>query len=293
MKEKSYKQLKNLALTAIALLAFAMNSILCRLALGEASIDAASFSTIRLFSGACILWIITSIQKGEISFKFSGNWVSAIFLFLYVITFSFAYVNLSAGMGALILFGSVQVTMVIAALFSGERPYLLEWIGLLVALIGLGYLVSPGLSAPPLIQSTLMAVAGISWGLYTFRGKKSLYPLFDTTSNFIYALPFVFLVNGVFIFKTSLLTKGIVLAILSGAFASGIGYAIWYAALKGMSATQAATVQLAVPILAAIGGVLLLSEHITIRLILSSIMILSGIGIAPIYRKYTTDIVNK
>lgn len=262
-----------------------MNSVLCRLALGKASIDAASFSTVRLSSGAVMLLLITLISKGRITQTPRRNWVSATLLFLYAVAFAFAYISLSAGTGALILFGSVQVTMIVAALRSGERPSLLEWAGLLLALSGLIYLVFPGLASPSLTSSALMMIAGVSWGFYSLRGRGAKDPLIDTTNNFVRALPLAIVVSLIMFSRTHASTEGFLLAVLSGALASGVGYVIWYTALRGLTATRAATVQLAVPVLAAVGGVILLSENIRLRLLLSAIMILGGVGLALMGRK--------
>ncbi len=281
--------MKTLLYTIFALVAFAMNSVLCRLALGAAAIDAASFSTIRLLSGACTLLLITVLFKGNVSSLNRGNWISPALLFLYAIAFSLAYINLSAGTGALILFGSVQATMLIAALRSGERPHPLEWAGLFLALIGLVYLVLPGLAAPQPVSSALMAMAGISWGFYSLRGRGTRDPLADTTNNFIRALPFVFVVNLIMLRDVHISTKGFLFAVLSGAVASGVGYVVWYAALRELTATRAATVQLLVPVLAALGGVMLLSEAISLRLLLSAMMILGGVGLALAGRKVSVD----
>jgi drug/metabolite transporter (DMT)-like permease len=267
--------------TAFALMCFAANSILCRLALGEEAIDAASFTTLRLVSGALMLFVITAIIKGSATIKHQGNWPSAFMLFLYAITFSFAYVSLSAGTGALILFGSVQATMILAGLRQGERFRWLQWTGFLIALFGLVYLVLPGWQAPSLSGVALMAIAGISWGVYSLRGRGADNPIADTSSNFIRTIPLVLVVLA---FHLSLSSKfdvslrGAVLAGLSGALTSGVGYVIWYVALRGLSATRAATVQLCVPVLAALGGVMFLSEQITTRLILSSVLIIGGVG---------------
>jgi drug/metabolite transporter (DMT)-like permease len=276
---------KTLVCTVFALVAFAMNSVLCRLALGASTIDAASFSTVRLLSGALALLLISAAFKKEFSTPRAGNWTSATLLFLYAIAFSLAYISLSAGTGALILFGSVQATMLIAALRSGERPHALEWLGLLLALAGLFYLVFPGLTAPRPFSSALMAVAGISWGFYSLRGRGTRDPLSDTTGNFVRALPFVFVTSLAVLGKFHVSPKGLVFAVLSGALASGVGYVVWYTALKGLTATRAATVQLVVPVLAALGGVALLAEEITLRLLLAALMILGGVGLALSGRK--------
>ncbi|MGC2238475.1 MAG: DMT family transporter [Pyrinomonadaceae bacterium] len=270
--------MKILFYTIFALACFALNSILCRLALKTDEIDAASFTLIRLISGAITLLLISLfVSKTETK---RGNWLSAFFLFAYAICFSFAYINLTTATGALILFGSVQATMIIAAIISGERPRILEWIGLFLALGGLIYLVFPGLAAPPLLNSILMASAGIAWGFYTLRGRGSLSALADTTGNFLRAVPMIILVCLPFVSQIHLSQKGIVFAILSGAIASGIGYSVWYAALKFHTATRAAILQLSVPILAAIGGVIFLSEEIALRLILATLLILGGICLA-------------
>ncbi len=201
-------------------------------------------------------------------------------LFLYAIAFSFAYLSLSAGTGALILFGSVQVTMLLVALHSGERPQLLEWLGLLFALGGLVYLVLPGLEAPSPVGSVLMMIAGIAWGVYSLRGRGVGSPLANTTGNFIRAVPLIIVVRLVLMNDVHMTQSGILLAVLSGAIASGVGYVIWYTALAGLSATRAAIVQLSVPVLAAWGGVALLAEDVSLRLVLAGALILGGIALA-------------
>ncbi|HKC66107.1 MAG TPA: DMT family transporter [Pyrinomonadaceae bacterium] len=278
--------MRTFLLTSCALVAFAMNSVLCRLALGHSAIDAASFSTVRLASGAVMLLLITAASKKSLSFARRSNWVSAALLFLYAVAFSLAYINLSAGTGALILFGSVQATMLTVALLSGERPHLFEWSGLFLALAGLIYLVLPGLAAPSFASSLLMAAAGISWGFYSLRGRGTRDPLADTTNNFLRALPLAVVVSIVMKGFFHLSSTGIIFAVLSGAITSGLGYVIWYAALKGLTATRAAMVQLAVPILAAAGGVMILSEKISLRLLLSAVLVLGGVGLALMSRKY-------
>lgn len=278
--------MKTFSLTTFALVAFAFNSILCRLALGTNAIDASSFTSIRLISGAVTLYAISWVfPKREESKEIRANWISALFLFGYAICFSFAYIGLTTGTGALILFGMVQATMIIYALVSGERPGILEWVGLVLAFVGLIYLVFPGLESPPIISSLLMALAGIAWGFYTLRGKSSEDPLVDTMGNFVRTLPFVALASLPFIFRINLSPKGILFAVLSGGIASGIGYSIWYAALKYHNTTRAAILQLSVPIIAAFGGLILLSEVISMRLILSSGLVLGGICLVILARK--------
>jgi drug/metabolite transporter (DMT)-like permease len=266
--------------TSLAMIAFASNSLLNRLALGQESIDAVSYTTIRLMAGAITLWLISFLQKNNAEPKVRGNWISAAMLFLYAITFSFAYLSLTAGTGALILFGTVQVTMILVALRSGERPQLLEWLGVLLALGGLVYLVMPGLKSPSLLGSALMIMAGIAWGIYSLRGRGTQSPLADTAGNFIRSVPLIIAVRLVTLNGVQLSQSGILLAILSGAVASGVGYVIWYAALRGLTAIRAAIAQLSVPVLTAWGGVVLLAEDISLRLILAGAFILGGIAIA-------------
>ena len=267
-------------LTTLAMIAFASNSLLNRLALGQGTIDAISYTAIRLTSGAVMLFVIAYLQRKNEQAILRGSRVSAALLFLYAITFSFAYLRLGAGTGALILFGSVQVTMITVALRRGERPQIMEWIGLFLALGGLVYLVFPGVTAPSLIGSLLMVVAGIAWGFYSIRGRGSENPLADTAGNFAYSVPMVLLVVLVSISNAHVSESGILYASLSGALASGVGYVIWYAALRGLTTTRAATVQLSVPVIAAWGGVVLLSEKVTIRLFVAGVMILGGIALA-------------
>jgi drug/metabolite transporter (DMT)-like permease len=272
--------------TSFALVAFAFNSILCRLALGADLIDAASFTSLRLVSGAVVLLMISSFFGRKIESLKQGNWLSAFFLFAYAICFSFAYTRLTTGTGALILFGSVQATMIISALAAGERPRVLEWLGLFAALGGLVYLVFPGLAAaPPLFSSLLMAFSGVAWGFYTLRGKGSANPLSETTGNFIRSVPMVVLFSIPFLSGFRPSKPGVIFAVLSGAVASGIGYAVWYTALKFHTATRAAILQLSVPVLAAIGGVIFLSEIISIRLIIAGAFVIGGIGLVILKRK--------
>jgi drug/metabolite transporter (DMT)-like permease len=277
-------------LTALAMVAFAANSLLCRLALGAAQIDAASYTSLRLLSGAATLWAIVALSRRAGPVPEGGGWVSGVMLFLYAIAFSFAYLTLDAGTGALILFGAVQVTMIVIGFIEGHRPHALEWLGLISAFGGLVYLVSPGISAPAPLGSMLMAVAGIAWGIYSLRGRGSGDPVVATAANFARAVPFALIVSLLAVADFQVTDRGAWLAVLSGAVASGVGYVIWYAALKGLTTTRAAIVQLSVPVLAAIGGVLFLSEEITPRLIISSIVILGGIALAIWGRDYVARI---
>ncbi len=274
---------RTLALTVLALVAFAANSVLCRLALGGRTIDAASFTLLRIASGAAMLLVIRSSVGTRADSSPPARrqgWTSAVMLFLYAAPFSFAYLSLTAGTGALILFGAVQATMILAALRSGERFNAFEGIGLCCALGGLAYLVFPGLKAPSPVGSALMALAGIAWGIYTLKGRGSDDSLGDTTRNFVRAAPLAVLVSLAAMPGARVEPRGAMLAIVSGAVTSGVGYAVWYAALRGLTAIRAATVQLTVPALAAAGGVMFLGESVTLRLVLSAILILGGVGVA-------------
>jgi drug/metabolite transporter (DMT)-like permease len=275
--------------TALALTAFAANSVLCRLALATSAIDAATFSLVRLAAGAATLLLITlSARRAETRGSLTaGSWASAGTLFLYAVPFSFAYVSLTAGTGALILFGAVQVTMLVAGLVGGERPHVLQWLGLGLALTGLVYLVRPGLVAPSPRGAALMAVAGVAWGAYSLRGRGAGNPLALTTGNFVRAVPLAAVVTLLALPRVHVEPGGALLAIASGSIASGIGYVLWYVALRGLTATRAAVVQLAVPVLAAVGGIVLLGEPATLRLALSTAVVLGGVGLALVGRSRT------
>ncbi|MFN2412196.1 MAG: DMT family transporter [Pyrinomonadaceae bacterium] len=276
---------KIILFTAFALVAFAFNSMLCRMALSGGEADAAGFTLVRLVSGAVTLSAIGYVANRNFQFIKRGNLLSAFFLFAYAICFSFAYLGLTAGTGALILFGSVQMTMLGAAVYSGDRPRSFEWLGLAVALVGLIYLVFPGLASPPLLYSALMATAGVAWGFYTLLGRTGTDPIAETAGNFAWSVPMVVLVCLPFLFEIRLSSRGWILAILSGAVASGIGYSVWYAVLRSHTATRAAVLQLSVPVIAAVGGVLLLAETATARLWIAGLLILSGIGLTIFGRR--------
>ena len=265
------------------MVAFAANSLLCRLALGADQIDAASFTTIRVLSGALTLALISFAQKRPPS-RANMNWRSALALFAYMIFFSFAYISLGAASGALILFGAVQLTMFAVALSSGERFPALAWTGLAIAAAGLVYLVSPGLTAPDPLGAVLMTIAGVAWGVYSLLGRGASDPLTATTMNFILCAPLVAIVSLFSLSQLHVSPAGLAYAIGSGAIASGCGYVIWYAALRGLTAGRAATVQLSVPVIAAIGAVILLSEAITLRLVLASIATLGGVALVLVQR---------
>jgi drug/metabolite transporter (DMT)-like permease len=259
------------------MLAFAANSLLCRLALRRLSIDAATFSSIRIVSGAATLWLVLRLRKSEM--RQGGSWTSAAALFAYVAAFSFAYNTLTAGTGALLLFAAVQSTMIIWGMIRGERFTLPQWIGFTAASGGLVLLVLPGLTAPPLAGSVLMLTAGISWGIYSLRGKGATNPIAATAGNFIRATPMTILLSLACISWFAADPAGVIYAVISGAITSGLGYVIWYAALPGLTATSAATVQLSAPVLATIGGILFLGESVTSRFIVAAAAVLGGIAL--------------
>lgn len=264
-------------LSAAAMVAFAGNSILCRLALSSTSIDPASFTSVRLLSGAGTLLLLLTLQKGRS--EIAGNWISATALLAYAAAFSFAYVNLSAATGALLLFGSVQATMIGAGLLQGERLSGKQSLGLAIALLGLAALLLPGLAAPPLPAAALMGGGGVVWGLYSLRGRRAAHPIAETAGNFLRATPLALLLSLLFWKEANWDLTGVFYGILSGAIASGLGYALWYAVLPALRSTTSATLQLSVPAIAAIGGALALSEPIAARTALASLAILGGVAL--------------
>jgi drug/metabolite transporter (DMT)-like permease len=276
-----------IALTCLAMVAFAGNSLLCRVALKHTNIDAASFTTIRLISGAVMLWLVVRMRPG--AYAGGGNWLSALALFAYAAGFSFAYVSLPAATGALLLFGAVQATMIGYGVWAGER--LLKWqiIGLVLALGGLVGLLLPGLSAPPLYGSTLMLGAGIAWGIYSLRGKGAGDPTRVTAGNFLRAVPIAVTLSIIVWNSLTVDPAGFWYAVASGALTSGLGYALWYTVLPALKATNAATVQLSVPVIAATGGVVILGEPITPRLVLASAAILGGIALVILVNESSSD----
>jgi len=275
---EGHPALRTVLLTSITMVAFASNSLLCRLALQHAAIDAASFSSIRLVSGAVVLAVLARASAGRAP-PARADWAAATMLFLYVAFFSFAYLTLSAGTGALILSGAVQLTMLAAGLRAGERFETLGWAGFALAAGGLVYLVSPGVTAPTPLGAALMTVAGVAWGVYSLRGRGLDNPLAATAGNFLRAAPMALALSLLLYDRTHASPAGILLALASGALTSGIGYVIWYAALKGLSAIRAAAVQLSVPPIAAFGAVLFLAEPLTPRLAAASAAILGGIAL--------------
>ncbi len=270
--------MKIAVLTALALSAFAANSLLCRQALGEQAIDAASFASLRMVSGTATLLLLAALSGSKA--RPSGSWAASAMLALYMVAFAFAYLRLDAGTGALILFATVQATMLAVALRQGERPAAQQWAGLALALGGLVYLLLPGFRAPSPGGAVLMAAAGMGWGFYSLAGRGSTQPLADTSRHFLRALPLVLAVQLFQLHSAHASWRGVSLAILSGALASGVGYAVWYAALRGLTATRAALVQLAVPALAAVGGMLFLGESFSQRLALAMVLILGGVALA-------------
>ena len=268
---------RTLLLTALAMLAFAGNSLLCRLALRETAIDAASFTAIRLASGALTLWLLLRLRTARQ--PMAGNWPGALALFAYAAAFSFAYLQLDTGVGALLLFGAVQLSMLLWGLWRGERLGLAASLGTALAAGGLLALLLPGASAPPLTAALLMLLAGIAWGGYSLLGRGQGDPLAVTAGNFLRAAPLALLLALALLPRLSGDGPGLLYALLSGAVTSGVGYAIWYSALPGLRASQAATVQRSVPILAALGGALLLGEALTLRLLLSAGAVLGGIAL--------------
>lgn len=269
--------LRLILLTLAALTAFAGNSILCRLALRQSAIDPASFTSLRILAGAITLWFILRFHGDEK--RASGNWISAFALFAYAAAFSFAYVKLSAGTGALLLFAAVQATMILSGLSKGERLKAWQIAGLSLAVIGLVVLLLPGISAPPIWHSLLMVGAGIAWGVYSLRGRATIAPISATAGNFLRAVPMALLVSVIAIRRSHITAFGVMCALCSGAISSGIGYAIWYMALAELRAISAASVQLSVPVLTALIGIAFLGESLTARLILSTVTILAGIAL--------------
>lgn len=272
-------------LTFLTMLAFAGNSLLCRIALKHTGIDAASFTSIRLISGAVVLMAIASFFRRGSSGK--GNWISAFALFAYAAGFSFAYISLPAATGALLLFGAVQATMIGHGLLTGERLHRQQTGGLVLAFAGLVGLLLPGLSAPPLPGSVLMLIAGVAWGVYSLRGRGAGDPTRITAGNFMRATLFAVVLSLLLTANRSLDMVGVWYAIASGAIASGLGYATWYTVLPLLKATNAATVQLSVPVIAALGGIVLLGEPLTLRFLVASVAILGGIALVILNKAVT------
>ena len=276
------------------MIAFAANSVLGRMAIGSGDtplIDPASYSAVRLISGALMLMLLVALTgsgQNRSPRPRSGSWASALALFVYAVAFSYAYVALETGIGALILFACVQATMIGWALKEGDRPSGLEWLGLVTAFGAFVWLVSPGLSAPDPLAAAAMALSGVAWGAYSLRGRGLPDPLKATADNFLRSVAFL-LPLGVIVVMAQLPVHaslpGLLLATLSGAVTSGLGYALWYQVLRQIGATQGAIVQLTVPVIAAAGGTLFLAEGWTLRLIVSSLLILGGVAVAIIAKQ--------
>ncbi len=273
--------------SVLALIAFAANSVLCRLALGSDSIDAASFTVLRLLSGSLVLWLIVSLSRKKTQTLSKGSNLAGLMLFTYAATFSYAYISLDTATGAFILFAVIQIAMIVMSLLAGHRLLKIEWAGVVIAFFGFVYLVSPGVSAPPLKGALLMTLAGLAWSVYSMLGKGSTNPLTDTAYNFIRTIPWVAVLAVLGLSQANYSPAGIMLALLSGGITSGIGYALWYMALGGLSTTQAAVMQLSVPIIAALGGVIFVSEAVTLRLLIAATLVLSGILLVVWARKQT------
>jgi drug/metabolite transporter (DMT)-like permease len=272
-----------IALTTLAMLAFAGNSLLCRMALRDTAIDAASFTSIRLASGALILALIVRAQKGRPAG--GGSWKAAACLFAYAAGFSFAYRQLSAATGALLLFGAVQTAMLSYGLAKGERLRPLQLAGLLVAIGGLVYMLLPGIAAPPIEGAAFMIAAGIAWASYSLLGRGTSDPISATAGNFLRAVPFAATLSLAVASRTSVDQTGAFYAVASGAITSGLGYVLWYAVLPSFKAASAAVIQLSVPAIAALGGVVLLAEPLSNRLMIASATILGGIALTILRRR--------
>jgi len=276
-------KLKLSVFTTLTMLAFASNSLLCRMAMKETTISSASYTSIRLLSGAATLWFIMYCQK-QASTKY-GSWRSALALFVYAVTLSFAYRSINTGAGALVLFGAVQLTMLLAGYLAGERMSSFQNLGFAAALAGLVILVSPNAVAPSIMDSLLMLASGIAWGLYSIFGRGLPDPVAATAGNFIRAVPMAIGLSIVTLPWMHIDSRGLIYATVSGAITSGIGYLLWYRILQHMSAMTASTIQLSSPLLASIGGVVLLGEVLTRELMVASILILGGIWLVLRYRK--------
>lgn len=264
-------------LILLVLLAFAGNSILCRLALRATTIDPATFTSIRLLSGALVLSVLVSLFRRNVRGR--GNWGSALALLAYAAALSYAYIDLPTGLGALLLFAAVQVTMIAHALTHGERLQVVQWLGFGLAIIGLVGLLLPGLAAPPLFGSLLMLASGVAWGVYSLRGKGAGDPTRVTAGNFLRAVPIALVLSILTLGKQQWDSAGVLYAIVSGGITSGLGYSLWYMVLPHLRSTTAASLQLSVPVIAALGGVLFVGEALSLRLVLAAVAILGGIAL--------------
>ncbi len=275
-----------LGLTTLTLLAFAANSLLCRAALRSSLVDPASFTAIRLASGALVLGPLLLYRRAAVTdVRSGGSWASALALAAYAIFFSLAFVRIGAGVGALILFGAVQVSMIGWSMVGAEFPTLAQSLGLVVSLAGLAWLTLPHAVAPDPVGAALMGIAGIAWGIYSLRGRRVQAPIRATALNFIMAVPLAMIPLLLSMHSLRLTTAGLVLAIISGAVTSGLGYVLWYSVLPSLGGTRAAVVQLLVPVIAVMGSIVFLGEPLTAHLALSGSVILGGVMLAMVSRK--------
>lgn len=278
-------------LTLVTMLCFAGNSVLCRLALRQSSLDAASFTSVRVLAGALVLALLVHARQrlyhppANGHTALGGNWLSALALFVYASAFSFSYTHLSTGLGALLLFGAVQVSMILTGLWQGERLNVWQTLGLIVALAGVASLLAPGLDAPPLASALLMLSSGVAWGVYSLRGRGAADPSGDTAGNFLRAIPMSLLLSAAYLGQQQFDGLGLLYAVLSGAVTSGMGYALWYAVLPQLTRTRAAAVQLSVPVLASLAGAVFVSEPLTLSLLLMSGMVMGGIALVVYGRR--------
>ncbi len=280
MAETAGRAGATLALTALTLVAFASNSLLARVALRGGEIDAVGFTAVRLISGAALLWLLVLAPRREGPRRASGAWISGLVLFAYAILFSLAYLQLTAGNGALVLFGAVQVTMISVGLWEGDRLRPMQVLGAALAAGGLVYLAMPGVEAPPLGGALLMAGSGVAWGVYSLLGRSASDPASATAVNFVWAAPMGFATALAFLPSVRLGAAGVVWAALSGGITSGLGYVLWYRVLPRLGSLRGAVAQLAVPVLAAVGGVALLREEISVRLVVATVITLGGVALA-------------
>jgi len=279
---------KTIFLSSLALIAFAGNSVLCRLALSDNAIDPAGFTIVRLLSGVLALWPLLFLSQGKAAYEKSGSWLSALMLFAYALLFSYAYVSIDTATGALILFGAVQLTLVLVSLLKGNRLSVGELSGVAMALAGFVYLVLPELQKPSLSGFIMMSIAGVAWAIYTVGGQGSSNALRDTAFNFLRTAPLLIVLLVVSFNAFSFTTYGLILAVASGAITSGLGYAIWYAALPNLTTTQAAVIQLFVPVIAAFGGAWFANEAITVRLMIAAALVLGGIMLVILAKRQSS-----
>lgn len=277
--------LRLFALTLSAMLAFAGNSLLCRLALKQTAIDPTTFVVIRVVSGALMLWLVLALRRQ--SERLEGSWAGALALLAYALAFSFAYTHIPAGTGALLLFGAIQISMILYGLTIGERLAPLQCVGMALAIAGLVALMLPGTDAPPMFYGFLMILSGVAWSIYSLLGRGARNPVAATAGNFIRAAPVALaLLLAQFVMShVRLDAAGAAYAVASGAVTSGLGYILWYAALKQLNVTRAATVQLSVPVLAALGGTLFLDEPLTVLLMAASALVLAGVSLVILNKR--------